>query len=354
MSVVISNGRGVQQEISWGILTVGASFTALEWIAKLLRVWICHEAVGRLWVTADSAAALVCGFQRWVWVNPWFDCIAKVVLAHRVWHAVQELWTPAQHDTHATGLLPSWQDRSHLLATWGRDNPQSQSFPLTDALSLLRDVPAVLWQGGALVISHVSMFSELREKEEWRDSELSVQLAGSGVRSDVWCAVCEDSEVPLTHHRVAAYLRLLPPMPRTFFDVPPCPFCALSEGNQWAHVQYCLVLYPCMGQALMALVEEVAQRVRVLSCDVTDLLARLRVPRGVLVVGVVPEQEVPSVSTWADSVLGASQVVLVSWTGLVHLSAPGPWRLSWSDGVALATVVLARMACDVPRDEMYQ
>ena len=237
MGVVISNGTGVQQEISWGILTVGASSTALEWIAKLLGVWICCEAVGRLWVTADSAAALVCGFQRWVWVNPWFDRIAKVVLAHRVWHAVHELWTPAQHDTHATGLLPGWQERSHLLATWGRDNPQSQGFPLTDALCLLRDVPAVLWQGGALVISYVSMFSELRDEVEWRDSELFVQLAGWGFRSDVWCAVCEDSEVPLTHHRVAAYLRLLPSMPRTFFDVPPCRFCALSEGNQWAHVQ---------------------------------------------------------------------------------------------------------------------
>ena len=68
--------------------------------------------------------------------------------------------------------------------------------------------------------------------------------------------------------------------------------------------------------------------------------------------GVVPEQEVRSVSTWADSVLGASQVVLVSWTGLVHLSAQVPWRLSRSDGVALAKVVLARMSCDVPRDEM--
>ena len=320
----------------------------------MLGVLICREAKGRLWVTADTAAALVCGFQRWVWVNPWFDGIAKLVLAHRVWHAVHELWTPVQHDTHATGLLPGWQERSHLLATWGRDNPQTQGFPIADALCLLRDVPAVLWQGRALVISYVSMFSELRDVAEWCDSELSVQLAGSGFLSNVSCAVCEDSEVPLTHHRVAAYLRLLPSMPRTFFDVPPCCFCALSEGNQWAHVQYCSVLYLCMGQALTALVEEVAQRVRVLSCDVTDLLARLQVPGGVLVVGVVPEQEVPSVSTWADSVLGASQVVLVSWTGLVHLSAQVPWPLSRSDGVALAKVVLARMACDVPRDEMFQ
>ena len=119
-------------------------------------------------------------------------------------------------------------------------------------------------------------------------------------------------------------------------------------------MQYCSVLYLRMGHALVALVEEVAQRVRVLSCDTTDLLARLRVPSGVLVVGVVPEQEVQPVSVWACSVLGASQVVLVSWTGLLHLSAPAPWRLSRSDGVALAKVVLARMSCDVPRDEMLQ
>ena len=52
--------------------------------------------------------------------------------------------------------------------------------------------------------------------------------------------------------------------------------------------------------------------------------------------------------------LGAGQVVLVSWTGLVHISAQVPWRLSRSDGVALAKVVLARMWCDVPRDEMLQ
>ena len=250
------------------------------------------------------------------------------------------------------GLLPGWQERSHLLATWGRDHPWSQGFSLTDALCLLRDVPVVLRHGQALVILYVSLFSELHDEAEWCDSELSVQLAGSGFRSDVWCAVCDDSEVPLVHHRVAAYLSLLPSMPHTFFDVPSCRFCDLGEGNQWAHVQYCSVLYLRMGHALVALVEEVAQRVRVLSCDMTDLLARMKVPGGVLVVGVVPEQEVQSVSTWADSVLGASQVVLVSWTGLVHLSAQVPWRPSRSDGVALAKVVLARMSCDVPRDEM--
>ena len=231
--------------------------------------------MGRIWVTADSAAALVCGFQRWVWVNPWFDRIAKVVLAHRVWHAVHELWTLAQHDTKASGLWPGWQERSHLLATRGRDHPRSQGFPLTDALSLLRDVLVVLWHGQALVISYVSLFSELRDEAEWCNSELSVQLAGSGFRSDVWCAMCDNSEVPLVHHRVAAYLRLLPSMPRTFSDVPSYRFCDLGEGNQWAHVQYCSVLYLCMGHALVALVEEVAQRVRVLSCDMTDLLARM-------------------------------------------------------------------------------
>ena len=59
-------------------------------------------------------------------------------------------------------------------------------------------------------------------------------------------------------------------------------------------------------------------------------------------------------SVWACSVLGASQVVLVSWTGLLHLSTPAPWRLSRSNGVALAKVVLARMSCDVPRDKMLQ
>ena len=150
-------------------------------------------------------------------MNPWFDGVAKVVLAHRVWHAVHEMWTPAQHDTKAPGLLPGWQERSHHLATWGRDNPTSQGFPLTDALCLLRDVPAVLWHGEALVISYVSLFSELRDEAELCDSELSVQLAGSGFRSDVWCAVCDDSEVTLTHHRVATYLRLLPSMPRAFF-----------------------------------------------------------------------------------------------------------------------------------------
>ena len=113
-------------------------------------------------------------------------------------------------------------------------------------------MPAVLWHGRALVISYVSLFSELRDEAEWCDSELSLQLAGSGFRSDVWCAVCEDPEVPLTHHRVAASLRLLPSMPRTFLNVPTCRFCAVSEGNQSAHVQYCSVLYLRMGPALTA------------------------------------------------------------------------------------------------------
>ena len=65
----------------------------------------------------------------------------------------------------------------------------------------------------------------------------------------------------------------------------------------------------------------------------TDLLAELRVPGGVLFLVVVPEQEVQSVSAWADSVLGACHVVPVSWTGLGHLSAQVPWRLSRSDGL---------------------
>ena len=56
-------------------------------------------------------------------------------------------------------------------------------------------------------------------------------------------------------------------------------------------------------------------------------------------------------SSWAVTVQGASQVVQVSWTSLVHLSAFAPWRLTRSDGVVLAKVVVARTSCDVPRDE---
>ena len=149
-------------------------------------------------------------------------------------------------------------------------------------------MPVVLWHGPALVISCVSLFSELRDEAEWGDSELSVQMGDSGFRSDIWCAVCDHPEVPLVHHRVA-YLHLLPSMPHTFFEVPSCRFCELRQGNQWSHVQYCSVLYLRMGHALLARLEEVARRVRVLSCDVTDLSARVVVSGVVLVVGVVPE-----------------------------------------------------------------
>ena len=183
-------------------------------------------------------------------VNPWFDRVDKVVLAHRVWLAVHKLWTPAQHDTKASRLLPGWQERSPHLATWGRDNPKTQGFPLTNALCLLRDVPVVLWHGQALVISYVALFSELPDEADLCDSELSVQMAGSGFHSDVWCAVCEDLEVPLTHHHVATCLHLLPSIAGKFFDVPSCCFCGLSEGNQWANVQYYSVLYLRMGDAL--------------------------------------------------------------------------------------------------------
>ena len=220
---------------------------------------------------------------------------------------------------------------------------------------LLPDPPTALWHQGALVFSYRDVLSLLRNTAEWEAADMThIQGGGEGFDARVWEALCEESGVPLGHHRVAAYLCFLPAMPRSYFDIPPCRFCGITSGNQWAHVQYCPVLYLRANRAQIDLIEAVAQWVQVTRLEVVDQLAYLETPGGVLIVGVLTETEAPQVREWVLGVRRPDQVVVVTWTGLIQVtpvSQRRPLPLSRSRCVQLCQVVMARMACDVPRDE---
>ena len=59
----------------------------------------------------------------------------------------------------------------------------------------------------------------------------------------------------LQKHRTAAYLRALPFMPRTYFEVLDCRFCHMQAGNCQSHVIACPALYARSGRALLGVID---------------------------------------------------------------------------------------------------
>ena len=229
IGILITNGIQVQ-EITWGFLSVAASASALEWLGKLIAVYLCRHTLATIHLICDSSAALLQDFQRWVQVDPWVDRVAKHILGLSVWERVSEYWTPAQHDTGSQGIAQGWQQRAHTLASWGRDHP-AQRFPLHDILLLLRHQPKVWWYDHALVFSDTKLLEHVHDHAMGTNAPLTVDTRKSGYDPQVWQAICLSDDVSLEQHRVAAYLRTISLLPRMFFSVPPCRYCGITEGN---------------------------------------------------------------------------------------------------------------------------
>ena len=87
--------------------------------------------------------------------------------------------------------------------------------------------------------------------------------------------------------------------------------------------------------------------------EVVNQLAYLETP-GVLMVGALTETEASWGHQWVLEVRPPDHVVVVTWTGLIQVtpvSQRRPLPLSRWRCVQICRVVMAHMACDVPRDE---
>ena len=298
IGILITDGTEVQ-EISWGFLSMAASSSALGWLGKLIAVYLCRHTLATIHLIGDSSATLL-QEQHWVHVNPWVDRVAKHILGLSVWERVSEYWTPAQHDTGSQGIAQGWQQRAHTLASWGRDHP-SQGFPLHGILLLLRDPPKVWWYDHALIFSYTKLLEHVRDQATGTNSPLTVDTRKSGYDPQVWQTICLSDDVSLEQHRVAAYLRTVSLLPRMFFKVPPRRYCGITEGNQFAHVQDCPVIYARLHSALLAVLEVPAAQLTITAYACSDHIAIVWYEAGSVVVALASELEGPSRRQYMES-----------------------------------------------------
>jgi hypothetical protein len=328
IGIHISNGFQLCQEISWGVSAIAASSTTLEWLGKLAAVWLLRTFAGQVILLCDNAAVQICGFTQWVRTVPWLDRWAKQVLMLPIWSRVQEGWLQAQHDSHLGGCASHWQRRADFLASWGAVHWSSHGIPLCCLLSEMEDPPAVLFRQQAVVFSLKRLVNLLYEENIGHQTLLGTTLLAAGFDSTLWQLVVQSKEISLASHRMAAYLRTIPLLPRLFFAVPSCRFCDHPWGNDYHHVTGCAALYFRLQKGFQAVLRRLVQHFATLPNEVTDLFATFQVQSTTMLVVALPDDQLRAfrgrfghqpTKFRPCSEQHPAQLLFISWSGLVWL-----------------------------------
>ena len=98
LAVVIATGDDQCQCFSWSVHVSASSSSDLEWLAKLVGLWIVRDYAGAVYVLCDNSAAHLRAFSRALSLSAWVDRVAKVILSQPIVLRVSELWVEAQHE----------------------------------------------------------------------------------------------------------------------------------------------------------------------------------------------------------------------------------------------------------------
>ena len=249
LGIVFSSGIKVQHWVSLGIRCAAGSSTVLEWLAKILALWMLVRAAfrGRVCLLCDNAAVQLCDFSRWVRAASWFNRLVKWVFQHPIALPVVGFWLPAQHDSGDTAVAPVWHRLADAAAPRGLDDADRYHIPWDSILGVLDDPPSPVCFNGYVVFKLNAFMDRLYDMTLGQSSALGGWLLEQGFDVSTWVRVCHDASVSLSLHQQAAYLRMLPFLPRV------CRFCGLFQGNEQSHMCACVELYGRQRRAVRAL-----------------------------------------------------------------------------------------------------
>ena len=112
------------------------------------------------------------------------------------------------------------------------------------------------------------------------------------------------------------HLRVLPFLPRTFFDAAECRFCHAPASNSQTHVVVCPALYVRSRYVLLSVVYVLVLNLRARLVQHLDVSAMLCTPAGTYHVIVAPDSDVPRLCRLHPS-SKTEQLVVLTWSGLV-------------------------------------
>ena len=310
LAVVIATGDDQRQCFSWSVHVSASSSSDLEWLAKLVGLWIVRDYAGAVYVLCDNSAAHLCAFSRALSLSAWVDRVAKVILSLPIVLRVSELWVEAQHDSLSVDLAPEWQAEADRLSTFAIRHPGASPFPIKAFCALSTPASVPLFFNDALVLSNSRFFDALYDRVCGKASPVGTSLRSHGWCMVVWSQVLHDAGVTLQSHRMAAYLRLVPSQPRPFTVLPDCRFCGYAGGAVGGHFVRCPALYVRMCHALVSVRNTLRWHMTARLVDAWDVSATLQCTSGVTLTVSVSCHE---------SQEGASDVEF-SWSGLVRCS----------------------------------
>mmetsp|Transcript_108830 Transcript_108830/g.188309 ORF Transcript_108830/g.188309 Transcript_108830/m.188309 type:complete len:341 (-) Transcript_108830:499-1521(-) len=222
------------------------------------------------------------------------------------------MWLPAQHDSGHTDRAAMWQKEADAAATRGKDHRERCPMPWGWVASLWVDVSYVPLFKDPVVINRKHFCSSMYVRTAVETSPLARDVHRRGSDADVLASVCESNILTPAQHKFVAYVRVLPYIPRFQFEVPDCRYCDMAHGNQWSHVSMCPQRYI---RACRAFVDACT-----VLCVVShwDQVACLKKHERTYGCALCLDTELPQFRRLLGT-LGADQIVIFTWTAMVHV-----------------------------------
>ena len=333
LEIIFSGGGRVQHRIVLGIRCAARSSTVLEWLAKIIALWILARAgfKGSVCLLCDNAAVQTCYFDRWIRTATWFDRLAKWVFCQPVMPSVIELWLPAQHDSGDTGVAASWQRQADAATTRGLEDPDRYPIPWGGLLGVLEDPLSPVCYQGSVVFKLNAFTDKLYDSTLGQQSALGRWVQEHGFDMSTSGRVCHDTGVTFSQHRQANHPRTMQFLARVFFDVPDCRYCGLYHGNEQTHVGACVELYDRQCRTVVAVAEFMSREFDYNVLASWDTV--LQLCKSEVAVGIAVEVDALfAVRKAALCRLPGQQVVVITVSGLLwvsHLRGPQAICLLW-------------------------
>lgn len=348
LGVVIADSNLRSHHLRWGLSTVCASSTHIEWLARLCVLFLLKDFPGTIVLFCDNAAVQFKCFTQRVRCAGWLDFFARHVLQLPVCSRLVEYWLPAQHDSGHTSLSAQWQALADSLCT-DAIHAQEDSLPLSAFLGSLGSpcppfVP--LFHGG--VVFHLNkLFSALHCSVCEARSPLSAALSslplGCAYDASHWASLCSDPAIPLSLHRCAFTLRSTVVLPRIFDLVPECRFCNAPCGAHPGHWPLCPSLYARLCRAFQEALRLLIASISATLHEVRDLVAVFSHSSRSFLFLLSSEFEAPQKIRHFLSHFSCP-FILITWSGLFGCSTNLPLHIPPSLRQTLSITVLKNMS----------
>jgi hypothetical protein len=236
-AAVVSPTTGVIATASCGVRVLAGYSWAAEWCGKLEALRLAHaigiSSADCRWAVADNISAILGPDGGSPSRSHWLDLVRLEYARLTAGTAIEELFTPAAHNTGLRDCMALWQEMCDRLAAAGALQATTHTYPFAD---VLHDSAVLYWKDHLVVNVRHAMDHVYRQAHPGPYKATVLPESDSGALS-AWGALLHQARVPRAALRWVYWLRFTIGHHHHDHAAVLCPYCLVPCAHWGLHLQ---------------------------------------------------------------------------------------------------------------------